>query len=126
MSAAPAGWTALHATALVVGGTTGEAPTLSDAEHGKLIRIAVGIARHRVPVVAGERHELLGAAVAERLGRPVAFASDCVGEIAAKALGGKEPLAGGEPPRSLAPPPPEKPRPAPARKRKNDDQGSLF
>jgi 4-hydroxy-tetrahydrodipicolinate synthase len=41
------------ATALVVGGTTGEAPTLSDAEHGKLVRIAVAIARHRVPVIAG-------------------------------------------------------------------------
>lgn len=41
------------ATALVVGGTTGEAPTLSDAEHGKLVRVAVAIARHRVPVIAG-------------------------------------------------------------------------
>ena len=41
------------ATALVVGGTTGEAPTLSDAEYGKLVRIAVAIARHRVPVIAG-------------------------------------------------------------------------
>jgi len=41
------------ATALVVGGTTGEAPTLTDAEHGKLVRIALAIARHRVPVIAG-------------------------------------------------------------------------
>jgi 4-hydroxy-tetrahydrodipicolinate synthase len=41
------------ATALVVCGTTGEAPTLSPAEHGALIRIAVGIARGRIPVIAG-------------------------------------------------------------------------
>ena len=41
------------ATALVVGGTTGEAPTLTDAEHRELIHIAVAVARGRVPVVAG-------------------------------------------------------------------------
>ena len=41
------------ATALVVCGTTGEAPTLSPAEHGVLIRIAVGVARGRIPVIAG-------------------------------------------------------------------------
>jgi 4-hydroxy-tetrahydrodipicolinate synthase len=41
------------ATALVVCGTTGEAPTLSPAEDGALIRIAVGVARGRVPVIAG-------------------------------------------------------------------------
>jgi len=41
------------ATALVVGGTTGEAPTLSPAEHGALIRIAVAVARGRVPVISG-------------------------------------------------------------------------
>jgi 4-hydroxy-tetrahydrodipicolinate synthase len=41
------------ATALVVCGTTGEAPTLSAAEHRDLIRIAVGVARGRVPVIAG-------------------------------------------------------------------------
>jgi 4-hydroxy-tetrahydrodipicolinate synthase len=41
------------ATALVVCGTTGEAPTLSHAEHGALIRIAVGVARGRIPVIAG-------------------------------------------------------------------------
>jgi 4-hydroxy-tetrahydrodipicolinate synthase len=43
------------ATALVVCGTTGEAPTLSPAEHGVLIRIAVGVARGRIPVIAGAR-----------------------------------------------------------------------
>lgn len=41
------------ATALVVCGTTGEAPTLSPAEHTMLIQIAVGIARGQVPVIAG-------------------------------------------------------------------------
>lgn len=41
------------ATALVVCGTTGEAPTLSPAEHSDLIRIAVALSRGRVPVIAG-------------------------------------------------------------------------
>jgi 4-hydroxy-tetrahydrodipicolinate synthase len=41
------------ATALVVGGTTGEAPTLTPAEHRTLIRIAVGVSRGQIPVVAG-------------------------------------------------------------------------
>ena len=41
------------ATALVVCGTTGESPTLSAAEHAALIRIAVGVARGRIPVIAG-------------------------------------------------------------------------
>jgi 4-hydroxy-tetrahydrodipicolinate synthase len=41
------------ATALVVCGTTGEAPTLSPAEHRKLIWLAVKVARGRVPVIAG-------------------------------------------------------------------------
>jgi 4-hydroxy-tetrahydrodipicolinate synthase len=41
------------ATALVVCGTTGEAPTLSPVEHHALIRIAAGVARSRIPVIAG-------------------------------------------------------------------------
>jgi 4-hydroxy-tetrahydrodipicolinate synthase len=41
------------ATALVVCGTTGEATTLTPKEHGELIRIAVGVSRGRVPVIAG-------------------------------------------------------------------------
>ena len=41
------------ATALVVCGTTGEAPTLSPAEHSTLIQVAVGVARGQVPVIAG-------------------------------------------------------------------------
>jgi 4-hydroxy-tetrahydrodipicolinate synthase len=38
---------------LVVCGTTGEAPTLSRAEHAAIVRIAVGVAQGRVPVIAG-------------------------------------------------------------------------
>jgi 4-hydroxy-tetrahydrodipicolinate synthase len=41
------------ATALVVCGTTGEAPTLSPKEHTELIRIAVAVSRGRIPVIAG-------------------------------------------------------------------------
>jgi 4-hydroxy-tetrahydrodipicolinate synthase len=41
------------ATALVVCGATGEAPNLSHAEHRELIRIAAGISRGCVPVIAG-------------------------------------------------------------------------
>jgi 4-hydroxy-tetrahydrodipicolinate synthase len=41
------------ATALVVCGTTGEAPTLDRAEHDRIVRIAVGVTRGRVPVIAG-------------------------------------------------------------------------
>ncbi len=40
-------------TALVVGGTTGEAPNLSREEHRKLVRIATGVSRSRVPIIAG-------------------------------------------------------------------------
>lgn len=38
---------------LVVCGTTGEAPTLSPAEQDRLVRLAVEVAHHRVPVIAG-------------------------------------------------------------------------
>jgi 4-hydroxy-tetrahydrodipicolinate synthase len=41
------------ATALVVCGTTGEAPTLNRTEHGALIRLAVDVAGGRIPVIAG-------------------------------------------------------------------------
>jgi 4-hydroxy-tetrahydrodipicolinate synthase len=41
------------ATALVVCGTTGEAPTLGPHEHDELIRMAVARARGRIPVIAG-------------------------------------------------------------------------
>src|SRR4029077_14669616 len=40
-------------TAIVVGGTTGEAPTSSRDEHCKLVRVATGVSRGRVPIVAG-------------------------------------------------------------------------
>lgn len=38
---------------LVVGGTTGEAPSLSAGEHERLVRLAVEAAAGRVPVIAG-------------------------------------------------------------------------
>jgi 4-hydroxy-tetrahydrodipicolinate synthase len=41
------------AAALVVCGTTGEAPTLSSQEHADLIRMAVARSRGRIPVIAG-------------------------------------------------------------------------
>lgn len=41
------------AAALVVCGTTGEAPTLTRAEHDILVRIAVDVAGGRVPIIAG-------------------------------------------------------------------------
>jgi 4-hydroxy-tetrahydrodipicolinate synthase len=41
------------ATALVVCGTTGEAPNLNRAEHDTIVRIAVNAARGRIPVIAG-------------------------------------------------------------------------
>jgi len=51
------------ATALVVCGTTGEAPTLSPDEHRMLIRIAAGIARGRIPVIAGAGSNSTGHAI---------------------------------------------------------------
>jgi Dihydrodipicolinate synthetase family len=41
------------ATAHLVCGTTGEAATLSPAEHRTLVRIAAGVSRGRLPVIAG-------------------------------------------------------------------------
>jgi 4-hydroxy-tetrahydrodipicolinate synthase len=41
------------ATALVVCGTTGEAPNLSRAEHDTIVHVAVKTARGRIPVIAG-------------------------------------------------------------------------
>ena len=41
------------ATALVVGGTTGEASTLSHGEHAEIVTVAVDAADGRVPVIAG-------------------------------------------------------------------------
>jgi 4-hydroxy-tetrahydrodipicolinate synthase len=41
------------ATALVVCGTTGEAPTLTPAEHDIVVRTAVAASRGRIPVIAG-------------------------------------------------------------------------
>jgi 4-hydroxy-tetrahydrodipicolinate synthase len=41
------------ATALVVCGTTGEAPTLTRAEHQRIVQTAVEVAHGQVPVIAG-------------------------------------------------------------------------
>jgi len=41
------------ATALVVCGTTGEAPTLSRAEHHTIVSVAAGVAQRQIPVIAG-------------------------------------------------------------------------
>ncbi|MDQ2804886.1 MAG: 4-hydroxy-tetrahydrodipicolinate synthase, partial [Pseudomonadota bacterium] len=40
-------------TAVVPVGTTGESPTLSHAEHKRVVEIAIEVAKHRVPVIAG-------------------------------------------------------------------------
>jgi 4-hydroxy-tetrahydrodipicolinate synthase len=40
-------------SALIVNGTTGEAPTLTLAEQARLVGLAVGVAQGRVPVIAG-------------------------------------------------------------------------
>lgn len=52
------------ATALVVCGTTGEATTLTPKEHGELIRIAVGVSRGHVPVIAGAGSNVTDHAIA--------------------------------------------------------------
>src|SRR5215467_4515923 len=41
------------ATALVVCGTTGEAPNLSREEHERIVRAAVEAVQGRIPVIAG-------------------------------------------------------------------------
>src|SRR5258708_10397802 len=41
------------ATALVVCGTTGEAATLSRAEHHTIVNVAAGVAQRQIPVIAG-------------------------------------------------------------------------
>jgi dihydrodipicolinate synthase/N-acetylneuraminate lyase len=51
------------ATALVVCGTTGEAPTLTRAEHYAIICIAVGVAHGRAPVIAGAGSNSTGQAI---------------------------------------------------------------
>src|SRR4030095_6564784 len=58
---------------LVPCGTTGESPTLSDAEHRRVVDIVVEVAKHRVPVIAGAggnntAHVIKLARECERLG----------------------------------------------------------
>jgi 4-hydroxy-tetrahydrodipicolinate synthase len=60
-------------SALVVNGTTGEAPTLLPEEQDRTIRLAVDVARRRVPVIAGAganstRHAIELALQAQRAG----------------------------------------------------------
>jgi hypothetical protein len=49
------------ATALVVAGTTGEAPTLSHGEQAELVSVAVDVAAGCVPVIAGTGSNSTGA-----------------------------------------------------------------
>ena len=51
------------ANALVVCGTTGEAPNLSRQEHDRIVRIAVNAARGKMPVIAGAGSNSTGQAV---------------------------------------------------------------
>jgi 4-hydroxy-tetrahydrodipicolinate synthase len=51
------------ATALVVCGTTGEAPTLSRAEHTSVVRAAVRASDGRIPVIAGAGSNSTGQAI---------------------------------------------------------------
>ena len=51
------------ATALVVCGTTGEAPTLSRAEHASVVRAAVRASHGRIPVIAGAGSNSTGQAI---------------------------------------------------------------
>src|ERR1700716_4432358 len=52
------------ATALVVCGTTGEAPTLSRVEHHTIVSVAAGVAQREIPVIAGAGSNLTRQAVA--------------------------------------------------------------
>jgi 4-hydroxy-tetrahydrodipicolinate synthase len=51
------------ATALVVCGTTGEAPTLSRTEHTSVVRAAVRASHGRIPVIAGAGSNSTGQAI---------------------------------------------------------------
>ena len=42
-----------HTDAIIIAGTTGEAPTLSDEEHKKVISFASDVIKKRVPLIAG-------------------------------------------------------------------------
>lgn len=42
-----------HTDAIIIAGTTGEAPTLNDEEHKKVIEFSAGIINKRVPLIAG-------------------------------------------------------------------------
>ncbi len=62
-----------HTDALVVCGTTGEAPTLEDNEHLAAVECAVSVAKGRIPVIAGTgsnntAHAVMMNKEAQRLG----------------------------------------------------------
>lgn len=59
--------------AIVVCGTTGEAPTLDDDEHCKAVEVVIGAASGRIPVIAGTgsnntAHAVMMTEIAEKLG----------------------------------------------------------
>ena len=59
--------------ALIVCGTSGEAPTLEDAEHLEAIRFAVQVTKGRIPVIAGTgsnntAHAVMMSEESEKLG----------------------------------------------------------
>ena len=62
--------------ALVVVGTSGEAPTLDDPEHLEAIRFSAEVTKGRIPVVAGTgsnntAHAVMMSEEAEKTGRPL-------------------------------------------------------
>ena len=54
---------------LVPVGTTGESPTLSHAEHKRVVEICVAVAKKRVPVMAGAGSNSTAEAIEHGLGR---------------------------------------------------------
>ncbi len=68
---------ALKVSALVVAGTTGEAPTLTQGEWESLIEYSVAVVRGRVPVIAGAGSNSTDAACA-RAKRAEALGADAV------------------------------------------------
>lgn len=69
------------ATALVVCGTTGEAPTLSPGEHDRIIRVAVGVSSGGVPVIAGAGSNSTAHAIELTKGAEAAGADACLSVV---------------------------------------------
>jgi 4-hydroxy-tetrahydrodipicolinate synthase len=66
------------ATALVVAGTTGEAPNLSHAEHAELVSVAADVANGRIPVRTGSNSTVHAIALTEDAEAAGADAALCV------------------------------------------------